>query len=314
MISGIAFARRVVFCSAAFVLVASLALAAGCGDGDTPVNNNNQTNTSGQCPSGYILVPKGTFTMGIDPEDITGLLIDYPSNSGPAHTVTLTADFCMSKTEITVAEYRQCRSASACMGDGPMTLEQDDRCNFSETNPSRDNHPVNCLTYEQAREYCQALGGDLPTEAQWIRAAQGDDRRHFAWGNSAPDCSHANFDVNDVGSDWEENGYGCAETLNGPFTWTVGNAPAGASPYGLLDMTGNLAEFVLGCGGIFQPCDGELGCVDPQPPSCDGPYRVALGGCLTNIKDGLYSFYRGGSPDAFRPWVGMRCVQEPANR
>jgi len=310
----IACIRRAGRLAPALVLTVGLALAAGCSGGDPPQNNNNVNNTSDRCPAGYLLVPKGTFTMGVDAEDLAGLDITWSPEMGPAHRVTLTADFCMSKTEVTVAEYRQCRSTGACTGEGPWPVEQDDRCNFSETDHSRDSHPVNCLTYEQAREHCQAQGGDLPTEAQWIRAAQGDDRRHFAWGGSEPDCSHANYDANGSGGT-EPNGLGCAETQTPPFTWATGSAPAGASPYGLVDMTGNVAEYVHGCGAWFQACDGELGCVDPQPTGCDGdPYRLSLGGSASTYRLNLFSFLRGADTYDRSPDVGMRCVQAPKNR
>jgi len=291
-------------------LVAGVTLLVGCGGGDTPLNNNGNANSVG-CPSGYVRVPKGTFILGYDPEELEADGIIYPSHSGPAHAVTLTADFCMSKTEVTVAQYRQCRAAGNCTGESP---DLGRNCNFHETDTTRHNHPINCLTYEQAREYCQAQGGDLPTEAQWFRAAQGEDRRYFAWGNSDPDCSHANYDVNEVSGDGDDNGFGCDRTTDPPYTWSVGSAPAGASPYGLLDMTGNVSELVLGCGApFFEPCDGELGCVDPKPDECDGPYRLALGGNFTNPTGSIYTFLRTAVPMDREIAFGIRCVVIPRN-
>ena len=225
------------------------------------------------------------------------------------YKVTLSSDFCMGKTEVTVAELRSCRDDGGCTGDGPTPSEQDHRCNFSPTDRSRDDHPVNCLTVEQAGEYCQAQGGDLPTEAQWLRAAQGDDRRPYPWGSSTPDCTLANFDVNGTGGDYE-NGDGCAETLSGPITWSVGSAPAGASPYGLLDMTGNVFEYLLGCKSAMEVCDGEMGCVDPQPYVCDEIHQlqVIAGGSAWNRRSDLSLFERSDTYDEQTPSIGMRCV------
>ncbi len=91
---------------AAIALLATGALAIpGCSDSDSPQNNNNdnRNNTSDRCPTGYLLVPGGTFTMGVDAEDLTGLTaVEYSPDMGPAHKVTLTSDFCMSKNEVTV--------------------------------------------------------------------------------------------------------------------------------------------------------------------------------------------------------------------
>jgi len=229
------------------------------------------------------------------------------------YTATLTSDFCMGRTEVTVAAYRQCRSTGACTGEGPWPVEQDDRCNYSDTDQSRDDHPVNCVTYEEAREHCQAQGGDLPTEAQWSRAAQGDDRRVYPWGSCDPSCSRANYDVN--GSPGEEpNGLGCAEAHNGPFTWTVGSAPEGASPYGLLDMAGNVAEYVRGCYGLRQACEGELGCIDPvtAEAECDGdPSRLVFGSSAESSASNMYLYSRGMFFSDYSSGVGMRCVVAP---
>lgn len=285
-------------------------LISGCGSRVGNPNNNNQNSSSDRCPPGYLLVPGGTFTMGVDAEDVADLEYgDWDSTDGPAHTVTLSSDFCMSKTEITVSEYRVCREAGDCTGEGPLTTGQDDRCNFNPSSNSRDDHPVNCLTQDQAREYCGVQGGDLPSEAQWMRAAQGDDRRPYSWGTSAPTCSRTNFDVN--GSDPEdENGWGCAKTILPPYTWPVGSGPAGASPYGLLDMTGNVSEYVLGCRHAMEVCDGELGCVDPLGYECDDSFssKMLAGSGAKNRVSFLYLFERSSTTEEQGSGHGMRCA------
>jgi formylglycine-generating enzyme required for sulfatase activity len=290
-------------------------LGACSGDDSAVNNNNNQNNSSDLCPSGYLHVPGGTFTMGVDEEDIADLIDGgWTPAYGPAHLVTL-SPYCMSKTEVTVAEYRSCRDSGNCAGDGPWPIEQDPGCNYSDTDDSRLSHPANCVNFDQAQQYCQAQGGDLPTEAQWVRAAQGDDRRHYPWGNAIPTCSLANWDVNGSGGE-VPNGDGCAETVIPPFTWQVGSAPAGASPYGLLDMAGNVSEFVRNCIAPFSACDGELGCVDPQPTSCtdDNTPRLVLGGNFFIVRSGLYSFTRGLDESNYARWVGFRCVALPLGK
>ncbi|MBU6334625.1 MAG: formylglycine-generating enzyme family protein [Chloroflexi bacterium] len=127
------------------------------------------------------------------------------------------ADYRVTRTEVTNAQYAQCVAAGAC------TVPKSG-CNYS--NAAYAEHPVVCVTRAQAREYATWAGGRLPTEAQWTRACQGDDGRTYPWGEAAPDATRANFESN-VGD-----------------TTPVGSYPAGASPYGALDMAGNVWEWV----------------------------------------------------------------------
>ena len=96
-------------------------------------------------------------------------------------------------------------------------------------------HPVVYVTREQARAYAAWVGGRLPRDAEWTRAAQGDDGRTYPWGEQPPDATRANYNRN-VGT-----------------TTPVGSYPAGASPYGLLDMAGNVWEWVEPDGGGDRP-------------------------------------------------------------
>ncbi len=97
-------------------------------------------------------------------------------------------------------------------------------------------HPVVWVTREQARAYAAWAGGRLPRDAEWTRAAQGDDGRKYPWGNTPPDATRAN----------------CRP--HGPSDTTpVGRYPAGASPYGLLDMAGNVWEWVEPDGDSDRP-------------------------------------------------------------
>jgi serine/threonine-protein kinase len=88
-------------------------------------------------------------------------------------------------------------------------------------------HPVVYVTREQAWAYATWVGGRLPRDAEWTRAAQGDDGRTYPWGNQPPDATRANYYPTGPGG-----------------TTPVGSYPAGASPYGLLDMAGNVWDWV----------------------------------------------------------------------
>jgi serine/threonine-protein kinase len=94
-------------------------------------------------------------------------------------------------------------------------------------------HPVVYVTREQARAYATWVGGRLPRDAEWTRAAQGDDGRTYPWGEQPPDATRANCRPHGPGG-----------------TTPVGSYPAGAGPYGLLDMAGNVWEWV-------EPDDGD---------------------------------------------------------
>ncbi len=97
-------------------------------------------------------------------------------------------------------------------------------------------HPVVAVTRAQARMYAAWVAGRLPRDAEWTRAAQGDDGRTYPWGDTPPDATRANCWPHGLGG-----------------TTPVGNYPAGASPYGLLDMAGNVWEWVDPDGGGDRP-------------------------------------------------------------
>jgi hypothetical protein len=139
-----------------------------------------------------------------------GPLVSVPAGNG-------VAAFRIGRTEVTNAQYAQCVAAGVCTVPSDTT-------NYN--NPAYANHPVVWVRRAQAWVYASWVGGTLPTEAQWMRACQGDDERTYPWGNQLPDATWLNFN------------------FNPNTTTTVGTYPAGASPYGALDMVGNVAEWV----------------------------------------------------------------------
>src|SRR3954469_2584689 len=117
-------------------------------------------------------VAAGPFTMGCD---------SCSDDEGPARTVTL-ARFAIDRTEVTQAAYQ------ACVDDGGCTAV--DSPAFSPS--TRGDHPMVAMTWAQAVAFCEHLGRRLPTEAEWEKAARGDDGRAYPWGDDAPDCTRAN--------------------------------------------------------------------------------------------------------------------------
>lgn len=130
----------------------------------------------------------------------------------------------------------------------------------------KSDHPVNCVDWDQAVAYCQWEGKRLPTEAEWEKAARGTDGRIYPWGNTAPDCNRAQYGK-------------C-----GGQTVSVGTKPAGSSPYGVLDMAGNVDEWVADWydSDYYAQSPSE----NPKGPS-SGQHRGARGGNWHNPHENI---------------------------
>src|SRR5688500_236075 len=162
-----------------------------------------------------VFIPEGTFRMG-------GMDVRRAPNELPEHDVTLDA-FWMDQLEVTNAMYGLCVQAGVC--DPPQNFKSQRRTEYFN-NPEFKDYPVIYVTWGQARIYCEWAGRRLPTEAEWERAGRGDDFRTFPWGEDKANGLLASFNM-----------------LVGD-TSRVGTYPAGASPFGVLDIAGNVAEWV----------------------------------------------------------------------
>jgi len=208
-----------------------------------------------------VYVPAGNFLMGSTDADNNAA-----GDEKPQHTVHLDA-FWIDRTEVTNAQYRKCAAAGACRA--PTTCDRGDP---AYGDASKADHPVVCVSWDDARTYCQWAGVRLPIEAEWEKAARGTDGRLLPWGNDF-DCHKGNFD--------DEQAVDLYVVPGGPNcdgyaqTAPVGSYPAGASPYGAVDMAGNVFEWVSDWydSGYYSRSPDR----NPKGPET-GQYRVLRGG------------------------------------
>jgi formylglycine-generating enzyme required for sulfatase activity len=190
-----------------------------------------------------VFVPAGDFIMGSDDKDAKKSVENgraYPEI--PVHTVYL-ADYWIDKFEVTNRQYKLCVDAGVC--DPPHLFSSgepgspDSYVPFYYNNPQYENYPVIWVSWFMAEDYCTWAGRRLPTEAEWEKAGRGTDGRTYTWGNDPLSSIVANMcDIN------------CPlPQANGKFndgfavTAPVGSFPHGASPYGAMDMAGNVWEW-----------------------------------------------------------------------
>lgn len=185
-------------------------------------------------------VPAGEFLMGGDQDDPTA-----SDDELPPHWVYLDT-FWIDETEITAGQYRACVEAEFCAppqtrGVRYQQCVEDGVCPPLEVEGDvapEDILPVAGVTWEQATTYCTWVGARLPTEAEWEKAARGTDGRRYPWGNNF-DGKRLNYCDKNCVADWRDlrtdDGY--------RYMAPTGSYPAGASPYGVLDMSGNVWEW-----------------------------------------------------------------------
>lgn len=250
-------------------------------------------------------VPGGTFLMGADDEG--------EMDERPAHRVTLPA-FWLDTTAVTNAEYQRCVQARVCRAYDPLTH---DRLMGGQSSVfHRPTHPVVGVSWFDADAYCKWRGKRLPREAEWERAARGEDNRRHPWGNDAPDPRR----------------HGC---FGGQATTQpVGSFPEGKGPYGHLDLVGNVWQWQADTydpfayqrptadRGIPGSCEEILTAQDrlrrehkqgytgsnPIPMGCE---RVLRGGAYNYRVTSLRNSNRVHHPPEWRIAVaGFRCAKD----
>jgi formylglycine-generating enzyme len=225
---------------------------------------------------------------------------DAGDNEIPQHTVTLDA-FWIDKYEVTNAQYAAFLNAEGNEEEGGVTwLEADsdyvrihERDGVWEADDGYADHPVVEVSWYGARAYAAWVGGRLPTEAEWEKAARGTEGQRYPWGNEAPTDDLCNF------NDWDR-----CTTPVGAYS------PAGDSPYGCADMAGNVWEWVHdGYDGDYYEVSPDS---NPQGPA-GGTYRVLRGGAFYYSTRYVRCAYRYWlSPYPRHRHFGVRLVVSPS--
>ena len=222
-----------------------------------------------------VFVPAGEFLMGTDDKEA--------QKNRPRHAVTLSG-FWIDQTEVTNEMYAQCVAEKQC----PPPFSEEFNPFYGKSKYA--NYPVVYIPWDSADKYCRWAGRRLPTEAEWEKAARGTDGRFYPWGNEPPNISLANYD-NAIGEPLPVDRY-----------------PLGASPYGALNMVGNVREWVADWFHEFFYLAG-LNENPIGPP--DGNVKSLRGGSYLDDENEIRVFNRffhpPGSPGINR---GFRCASD----
>ena len=219
-----------------------------------------------------VAIPAGEFTMGSANEV-----------ERPPHPVSVAA-FEIDQFEVTNGDFEKFVAQTGYVTDAEKAGETSWRY-YAKDKPR---HPVVKVTWNDAKAFCEWAEKRLPTEAEWEKAARGTDSLTYPWGND--------WDVNKVNA--YESGY--------RGTIIVGSFPSGASPYGVMDMAGNVSEWTS---DWFQPYPGYPG-GDGEAQYFGEKFRVIRGGGWFDNQNLVRTTYRSNSVvELANDDVGFRCVK-----
>ncbi len=237
-------------------------------------------------PTQMVQVPEGSFWYGCNDRRDR----DCDGDEKPGRRRSADA-FRIDLTEVTARAYGRCVAARAC--SEPETGGYLGACTWGVAD--REDHPVNCVDWNQARAYCDWRGARLPREFEWEKAARGARGWKYSWGNkSYPSMQQvANIAGRTAGRTYEGIDWAIEEYDDGyPSTSPVGSFPQGASPFGALDMLGNVWEWTAD----WYTSDEKM--------------RVVRGGSWGYVPEDARASSRGGYAPTLRSSnIGFRCAE-----
>ncbi len=243
-------------------------------------------------PTGMIFIPAGPFLMGGNDDHVQQAANwchcgrDRFEDELYMHEVYVSS-FNIDKTPVTNKQFAEFVRATGYQTDA----EKKNEANTWRTQMTagKENHPVVWMSWNDANAYCKWAGKRLPTEAEWEKAARGDDARLWPWGNT-----------------WDNTKLNMGEGQRGGTT-VVGSFPAGASPYGVLDMAGNVWEWV---NDWYDPLYYQRGeNRDPVGPSSSQDKVLRGGGFNNGNYDVRTANRHKGGPAGYAPDHGFRCAK-----
>lgn len=236
------------------------------------------TPTPGSVVDGMVYIPEGDFTMGSDVPAVCRLCPGDQEAVAPTREVH-TAAYWIDVYEVTNAQYRECEAAGVCQP--PLILLRP--LEYYHTDPELDNYPVNYVNWDMAKTYCEWRDKRLPTEAEWERAARGDDGQLYPWG-----------------TEFDQAKYEELQKRNG-FPYPV-NEHDNRSGWGIYGTIGNVWEWTADWYGPYE---------SPHQATESGTSKVIRGG----FSWGYTGYFRytarlQAQPELVGLFVGIRCAKD----
>ncbi len=264
-----------------------------------------------------VFVPASTFKLGVRAAWGGTNPGETFNGDNPAAVEVNDASFYIDRTEVTASQYHACVLAGAC--PVPAVVDTTDNkytaiCTYGRA--GLEHHPFNCVVFSEATKYCAWAGKRLPSEAEFELAERGPHGRAFPWGDDPPTPKRLNACdaslVRDAPAKFGA-GQGSYTTMypdggddGWAFTAPVGTYPDGASPYGALDMSGNVEEWVSD--PWWEMTGGATG---PKGPNPSDDHVVRGGAWDLNGFDSFAGTRRVATQANTRAaWLGFRCAKD----